>query len=391
MGLFRKRTYLDYASATPVSSRVRRVYNRALASYGNPSSPHEEGRAAASLLRDARHAIAKEVEAKSDDVVFTASATEANNLAIQGVVRAFRAQGAKKVHVLYLPSAHASVIESVEVLAQDGVSTEPLSVADGAVDIEAFKKQVRPETVLVSMDRVCGETGALWDTRAVRRALDEMSSVSNHRVMLHVDALHAPRVESVERTRIGADLITFDAQKVGGVRGVAALIVSRTTPIAPLLFGGTQERALSPGTENVAAVAAFAEAFIETRAACASFVRRAKRYRQYVLAALSGVAQVYENRGKEQMPHTLNISLVGRDTDYLVALLDVAGFAVSTKSACETDSEEGSRAVQVLTGDSARASATLRISFGRDTSMRDVRRFTRALIAAVAFLDSHTF
>lgn len=385
MRLFTKRTYLDHASATPVTKRAQKSYMRALSIYGNPSSPHKEGVVAAQALAAARVVIAREVEAKPDDIIFTSSATEANNLAIHGVV------GSKKsAHVLYMPSSHASILEPVQALARTGVLIEPLQVTEGVIDIEKLKSQIRPETVLVSMDRVCGETGALWDTRAVRRVLDGARTSSEPRILLHVDALHAPRIESVERTRIAGDLITFDAQKVGGVRGAAALVVNRTISLEPLLMGGSQERALSPGTENLAAITAFAEAFSEAKENRAAFVVRAQQMRSQILDAISEIPEVYENRGKEQAPHILNISFVGRDTDYLVALLDVAGFATSTKSACETDSLEGSRAVYVLTGDSSRAEATLRISFGAETSTGDVRRFVQALSSAISFLDSHT-
>jgi len=391
MWLKKKRVYLDAVSGVPVSSCVSRAYQTALQTYGNPSSPHQEGRDAATLLATARKTIARVCEAKPDDVVCVASATEANNIAICGVVRAAQQRLQRTdVHVLYMPSAHASIVEPMQQLKRQGVQVEALQVTEGAVDIVALAKQLRPETVLVSMDRVCGETGVIWDTRAVRHLLDEARPVGSDRIMLHVDALHAPRIESIERTRIAGDLITLDAQKVGGVRGAAVLIVSRTVLLEPLFFGGTQERGLAPGTENVAALVAFAEALTQAHTEREAFSVHTQLLRTAILDGVSHIANVYENTGKEQAPHILNLSFIGRDTDYLVALLDAAGFAVSTKSACETDSEEGSRAVQVITGDHARASATLRISFTKESTMRDVRRFVRALVAAVAFLDSHT-
>ncbi len=375
------RVYLDHASGTKVVPEALRAYRRAVGVFGNPSSPHQEGRDAALLLADARRVIAREVEAKPDDIIFTSGATEANNIAITGVVMAAKAKGITP-HVLYLPSAHASLVEPVRALASWGVAVEPLVVSDGAIDLVRLKAQIRPETVLVVMERVCGETGVIWNTRGVRHVLDA-------RIVLHVDASHAPRIESIERTRLAGDTIVFDAQKLGGVRGVGVLIAPRTLPLVSCMHGGGQERGIRPGTENVAAIAACAAAFVVARKQRVAFARRAATQRDHVRAALSLLSEAGENTGKEQAPHILNMSLVGRDTDYLVALLDARGFAVSTKSACETDSGEGSRAVQVLSGDIARTASTLRVSFGYETTMRDARRFVRACTKAVAFLDAH--
>src|SRR3989344_2167008 len=233
------RVYLDAAASLPVSSTALRAFSRALRSYGNPSSPHEEGRAARDILEEARTTIAREMEAKVDDIIFTSGATEANNLAIQGMkgfVNPSSDEGlTKPLHTLYLPSAHASVVETMRAMATRGVEIEPLVITDGRVDIDALEKQLRPETVLVSMDVVCSETGTLWNTREVRRTLNAARPVDAPRILLHADASQAPLVESVERTKIAADLITLDAQKVGGIRGIGVLVASRTITLAPLL------------------------------------------------------------------------------------------------------------------------------------------------------------
>jgi cysteine desulfurase len=396
--MFRKRRiYLDWAASAPADARAKRAFGHALSSYGNPSSPHEEGRRAKAILEDARTRIARATSAKADDVVFTANATEANNLAILGHARALMHEGASRmparvansIHFLYLPSAHASVVEAMEEAERLGCSIEPLVVKEGAIDISALAQQVRPETALVSIDAVCGETGTIWNAREVRHALDAARAASP-RILLHVDASQAPLAESPNRTRFGADLLTLDTSKIGGIRGIGALIAPRTIPLEPLVRGGGQERGLRPGTESPALAAAFAEA-LEARAEDhAAFAPRALRARISFLARLSAahLPNVHINESAKQAPHILNLSIVGRDTDYLVALLDQAGIAVSTKSACETDSETGSRAVLALTGEAARAASTLRISWGPATSERALLRAADELIKAVRFLDS---
>ena len=381
---FGTRTYLDWASAAPVSARAGRTFRKAIAHYGNPSAPHTEGREARALVEEARTRIARVMEVKADDVIFTSGATEANALAIEGAVRG-SGKSLSDIHVLYLPTAHASSVETIAALAAEGLSAEPLQLAEGAIDLVALAAQLRPETLLITIDAVCGETGTRYDTRAVRRAL---SAIHRNDVLIHADISQLPLVESIERARLGADLITLDAQKVGGVRGVGALIAPRRITLTPIVHGGGQERGLRSGTEPAALIAAFAEALSECAATHAVFSKRAGEFRKALIESVERISDVVVNEGKSQTPHILNLSLLGRDTDYLVALLDEAGFAVSTKSSCETDAT-GSRVVMHMTGDAERAASTLRISMGPTTTRRDINSFMKALHTAVAFLDSH--
>ena len=154
---WKRRIYLDYASGVA----------------GNPSSPHGEGRRAKKKLEDARTTIARLVEVQPDDVIFTSGATEANALAILGYVRALLHLKTypSPLHVLYLPSAHASVVENMKLASEHGVAIEALPIKDMRVDCEVLKTMLRPETKLVSMDAVCGETGIVWNTREVAEGL----------------------------------------------------------------------------------------------------------------------------------------------------------------------------------------------------------------------------
>lgn len=357
--LWKRRVYLDTAAGVS----------------GNPSSPHEEGRQEKQMLEDARTVIARLVEVQSDDVIFTSGATESNALAILGSVKTGD-------HALYLPSAHASIVENMKLLGERGVKVEILPIKDGRVDCEQLKGLLRPQTRLVSMDAVCGETGVIWNTREVRQTIGP-------NVLLHVDASQAPLTEKLTRAHFGADLLTLDASKVGPVRGIGALIAHRTIPLMPLYRGGGQERGVRPGSEAPELAREFAAALHAAAQGRERFRATAKRERARLVALITAsIPDALINEGHSQSPHILNLSLPGRDTDYLVALLDEAGFAVSTRSACETDSEEGSRAVYELTGDPERARATLRVSWGPGVRPRELGRFAEALARAVAFIDS---
>ncbi|OGG48505.1 hypothetical protein A2678_03330 [Candidatus Kaiserbacteria bacterium RIFCSPHIGHO2_01_FULL_53_31] len=393
---FRKRVYLDNAAGAG----------------GNPSSPHKEGRRSREILEGARTNIARLLEVRADDVIFTSGATEANALAILGTARSRQmAVGSKKLHALYLPSAHASVVENMHQLAEEGVEIEALPIRDSRVDTNALAKMLRDETVLVSMDAVCGETGVVWNTREVaevirnanaRRAslapsgLIRMSqpvaATSTSGVRLHVDASQAPLTEKITRAHFRADMLTFDGSKVG-VRGIGTLVAHRTPSIGgsiePLYRGGGQERGLRPGSEASELAQSFAAALHAAVTGRENFRVSAEKDRTELIALITEFVTVQHlvlniNEGRVQAPNILNISLLGIDTDYLVALLDEAGFAVSTRSACETDSEDGSRAVLALTGDVTRAKSTLRISWGPGIRSRDLVRFAEALSRALA-------
>ncbi|MDO8567057.1 MAG: aminotransferase class V-fold PLP-dependent enzyme [bacterium] len=380
---WKKRTYLDYAAGTT----------------GNPSSPHEEGRRSRETLEGARTDIARLLEVQSDDVIFTSGATEANALAILGVLK-------KGDHALYLPSAHASVVENMKLLGKRGVEINTLPIKNGRVDCETLKELLRPQTKLVAMDAVCGETGIIWNTREVAQTLATYASMPKKESapaarpiqlsfsgtlapVLHVDASQALLTEKITRAHFGADLLTLDASKVGGGRGIGALIAHRTIPIVPLYAGGGQERGVRSGSEAPELASKFAAALAAATCGREKFRASAERAREdLVKTIIREIPRVYINEGRNQAPHILNVSLPGRDTDYLLALLDEEGFAVSTRSACETDSQSGSRAVFALTGDLNRAKATLRISWGPSTRPRELTRFAEKLAAAIVFIDS---
>jgi len=379
-----RRTYLDWASAAPPTRASVWAFGQALRSFGNPSAPHHHGREARSYVEEARVSIARLFEVKPDAIIFTSGSTEANALALMGSVHGSGKELAS-LHILYLPTAHSSSVKTIRRLGKEGVQIEELPLKEGAIDIEALRNLIRPETFLISLDVVCGETGTRYDSRAVQRLLQELGRSD---VLVHADASQLPAVEPYTRARLGADLITLDAQKVGGIRGVGLLMATRNISISPLYEGGGQERGLRSGTEPSALQWAFASALTECERRREEFVERARRMRTRYIEALGEIPDTVVNEGKIQAPHIVNVSLLERDTDYLVALLDKAGFSVSTKSSCETDSD-GSRVILKMTGDSKRATSTLRVSWGADTKEKDLERFIKALKESISFLDAN--
>ncbi len=391
MWKMKRRVYLDFAAAAPVSKKALHTFVNSSHIYANPSSPHTEGRDAHTLLENARATIALLTEVKPDDIIFTSGATEANTLAMRGYVSSLIRGGrsAKDIHILYAPTSHASIVRTAQSLSCDGVQCEPLQITSkGQIDIEALAGMVRPNTALVSMDAVSGETGTIWNTREVRNVIEKIPGKYG-RALLHVDASQVAFTQKLTRSHWGADMLVMDAQKVGAVRGVGILIAHRTIPITPLLGGGdSQERGIRPGTEPVALATAFAQRLSTVANGRDKFYVRATHTRRTLEKIIINIKNCIINDSKNTVPHILNISLIGRDTDYLVLLLDEKGFAVSARAACETGTN-GSRSVLALTANKVRAISTLRISWGPSTRISDIARFGHALIKAVEFLDEH--
>jgi cysteine desulfurase len=380
-----RRLYLDYAAATPVSSQAKQAFLKALPHFGNPLSFHNEGTEAHALLEHARITIARLAEAKEDAVIFTSGATEANTLALLGAITRLLKSGKKgsELHVLYTPSSHASVREVMMEIASRGVAVEEISVLGGVIDTAKLRTQIRPETCLISVDSVCGETGTRFDTRSVRRMLD--TEAGRPDILLHTDASQLPVIESFLKTRLGADLVVLDAQKVGGIRGIGVLLSHRRNMLSPVLFGGGQEDGLRPGTPSPALAEAFASALTLCDQERTKLTEKARFWRQVITDALG--ARVLVNEGVSQAPHILNLSFPGIDTEYLSALLDSRGVSVSVRSACDGDATRSS-AVYAMTHDSERAGCTLRISFGHQTTMKDIRGFLGRLEPCLLLIDA---
>jgi cysteine desulfurase len=376
------RVYLDTAGAAPVTPRATRAFLNALTRYGNPSSAHTEGREAKTILDTARSALARMAGVKKEYVLFTSGATEANALAIEGTIRMLLKKGhtPSSLRLMYHPGAHASVAHLMERLSKEGIAVAPLPLQKGAIDTDALTPL--PEPTLVSIEAISSETGMRHELRKLRAALPTST-------LLHVDGSQVPLVESFERERLGADLLTLDAQKVGGVRGIGALILSPRVSLAPLIEGGGQERGLRSGTEAPALAAAFVAALEETKKNHEAFRKQSISLREKLIARITKAIPDTHVLGGEGVSHILAVAFPGRDTDYLQALLDAKGYAVGTRSACETDSSEGSRMAYAETGDRVLAASTLRVSWGPRTKERDLLRFADALISAIRFLDQN--
>ncbi len=384
-----KRVYLDYAAATPLHPEVLAAMMPYFTShYGNPSAIHTEGRIAREAVESARGEVAGVLGIRKSGVFFTSGGTEANNLALLGYVRSLHAAGRpySDMEVLTTTIEHPATSRALDEAATWGVRVRHIPLTEtGRCTAEALRATLSPHTVLVSIAHVNSEIGTIQPSMALARTLRTYGAAHDRQIRLHIDAAQSPLWLSVRLDALGADMLTLDAGKCGGPKGSGILAVARPDIITqPISFGGGQEFGVRPGTEAVAQIVgaatalAFAQAAYSARADTVSTVRDAAW--DYATATLPGV-QLNGPLGEERVANNINVSIPGYDTEFAATVLDTHGFSVSTKSACSSSDSAASSVVYAISGDTARARATLRLTLGPDTPLEAVRRCLDVLAA----------
>lgn len=380
----RERIYLDYAASTPVCSEAREAMESVLDVYGNPGALHKEGLRGAEVRDEARARIAKHMGVKASELVFTSGGTEANNLALLGFFNAKEKEVAdlRTLHFITTSIEHSSVLSVAEELERRGVSVTYLQPDErGMIRTESVKDALQESTVLVSVGLVNGEIGTVQPLHAISKVVKEYKK----EIVLHTDAAQGMYVSLVPRG-LGVQLMTLDATKMYGPRGVGLVYVERGTNLSPIMFGGGQENELRPGTENTVLYSGFAAAFNRAITTRTNESKRLEQLRDAFLkkVAVSVPEVVINGTGKQQTPHIVNVSIPDIDAEYTALYLDARGIAISTKSACrEQEGSDESHVVQGLGGESWRAKNTLRFSFGSETKTADIERTVTVLKEAV--------
>ena len=361
--------YLDHAATTPVRPEVRDAMLPFLGdeAFGNPSSAHGVGRAARAALEGARERIAAAVGAAARDVVFTSGGTEADNLAILGLTEA-AARGGRwdGLHLLSSPTEHKAVLAALEEAARRGAQVTYLPVdSDGVVDLDALDQALAGrlrggKPVLVSVMWVNNEVGTVQSVAAIAERCRAA------RVPFHTDAVQALGKVPVDLGAAPCDVVTLSAHKVGGPKGCGALVVRHGRDVRPLIHGGSQQRGIRPGTENVAGVVGFGVAAELASAEQPAAARALGALRDATEAALrTAVPDVVVHGARaERSPAILNLSAPGTDSEAMLMHLDLAGLAAASGSACTTGSVEPSHVLEAMGVGRDLAVAAVRFSFG---------------------------
>lgn len=373
------RYYFDHNATTPVASEVLDVLTAALREdYGNASSIHFAGQRAKQALEQSRTKVAAALGVSAAEIVFTSGGTEANNLAIQGVVR----KHGGVPHVVTTAIEHPAVLEPCRQLEQAGVAR--LSVvpcnAQGVVDAEAVKSALREDTVLVSVMHANNETGAMQPVAEIAAML------RGHGALLHVDGVQAAGRVPVNLRELGVDLYSVSGHKLHAPKGTGALYVRKGVELAPLLTGGRHERNRRAGTENVPGAVALAHAFrlATEQPEAARIAGLRDRLERGILASVPDT-QV-QSSAVERLPNTTNILFRGVEGEALVIALDLRGFAVSSGAACSSGAVEPSHVLLALGLEKQDARSCLRFSLGRENSEEQVDALIQAVQQATAHL-----
>ena len=350
--IWKKRIYADAAAATPLSARARRELIRLLDVYGNPSALHLEATRAKAELESAREKVAAAIGgAHADEIVFTSGGTEANNLALVGVLRPLLLQN-KKVHAMTSAIEHSSVLEPLRALQKEGLQLTELPVnSSGVISVKELSEALTPETALVSIQYINSEVGSVQPIRDIAKAVRHARKERESPLYFHVDASQAPLWKKLQVENLGVDFLTLDGQKILGPKGVGVLFVRRGTHIEAEMHGGGQERGLRSGTENVPLAGAFAIALKDAMIHHEKNTKHIKEVRNFLLQEILNRIPTIELNGAvgdERVANNLNISIPHLDGQMAVIALSAKGVAASTRSACDTSDEAPSHVLVAL-------------------------------------------
>lgn len=382
---------MDYAAATPVSAVVQKaVAETAKKFLGNPSGIHSEGKAARACLEQARAHVAECLSARPDEIVFTSGATEANNMAIFGVVRAARARGVKHPHIIVSAIEHPSVLEVAKSLENEGVRADYLPVdSRGLVDPRELRKFITPETVLVSVMYANNEIGIIEPIVDIAKEIRHARKMNNLAYpYFHTDAAQAGNYLDINVLRLGVDLMTISSGKTYGPRGIGALFMKRGVQMNPLMYGGEHEGGRRPGTEPFALGVGFAAALTEARKMSEKESKRIQKLRDSLaIKILKKISSTSVNGSLlHSLPNILNISFDGLESEALVLYLDAVGIAVSGKSACKSSEGGPSHVIMAISKASTEQAGAIRFSLGRETKSEDIARVASEVFRLVPVL-----
>ena len=356
--------YVDHAATTPLSPAAFKAITSQLQELGNPSSLHTHGRATRKSLEDARESIAREVGSLASEVIFTASGTEANNIALKGLWWNGKAQGKKVVvisaiehHAILDPAHWLATHESAEVI------LVPVNV-HGVIDLEFLKELISrrgSEIAVISIMHSNNETGVVQPIR-------EVVSLAGD-IPVHTDAVQSFKKVPLSYKDLGVTALTLSAHKIGGPLGIGVLILRRAYEIPALLHGGGQEREIRSGTLNAPSIVAFSAAATEHYPSAA-----VQKLRDNFITALhAALPDAYVNgEASERLPGIVNVTFPGTQSDTLLLLLDNAHVSASTGSACSAGVHEASHVLLAMGHTEITAQSSLRFSFGAASTQADV-------------------
>lgn len=360
-----KRIYMDHAATTPVDEEVVKAMLPYFAEhFGNASSLHSFGQEAKDALEESRRTIAKSINAKPEEIIFTSGGTESDNMAIKGIAFANK----NKNHIITSAIEHHAVLHPCEFLEKQGFKVTYLPVDNcGLVNPEDVEKTITPKTVLVSIMHANNEIGTIEPIAEIGKIC------SKHRVYFHTDAVQTFGKVPINVKKMYIDLLSASAHKLYGPKGVGFLYIKKGIKISPLIHGGGHEMDMRSGTENVAGIVGFAKA---TQIAMKNMRKGIKKETALRDKLISGILKIAGSRlnghPTKRLPGNANFSFGGIEGESLVMHLDMKGIAASTGSACSTRSLKPSHVLTAIGLTPMQAHGSLRLTLGRENTEVDI-------------------
>jgi cysteine desulfurase len=386
----KKEIYLDHGSTTPIDKKVlEKMMPYLTENYGNPSSIHASGQKALLAIDDSREKVASFLNCRAEEVYFTGSATEANNMAILGLIKKLQ-ETRKKLHIIASTIEHDAVLAPCRYLEKNQVSVTFLPVnSEGIVEKDSLIKAIRDETCLVSIMYVNNEIGTIQPIQEIGEIIEKENKKrkESERIFFHSDAVQAVNYLDCDVNLLKVDMLSLSGHKIYGPKGIGALYLRKKVVLEPIIWGGGQERNLRSGTPNVAGIVGLAKA-IELVKENSKNNLEIKKIRDSLITKVlkeikdSQVNGCLENR----VVNNVNFSFKGAEGESVVMALDQKKIYTSTGSACSSKSLEPSHVLLAINLSREKAHCSLRISLGRETKQEQVDYLFSCLVEIVGKL-----
>ena len=376
--------YLDHAATTPLRPEALEAMIPYFTEvFGNPSSIHTIGQQARKALEASRESVAKVLDCRASEVVFTSGGTESDNAAIKGGAFALKQTGN---HIVTTSIEHHAVLHSCHQLESFGFETTYVPVdSEGLVDPEAVVAAVTDKTVVVSVMYANNEIGSVQPIQEIARLVRARAEELGRTILIHTDAVQAAGYLSLSVKELGVDLLSLSAHKFSGPKGVGILYVKRGTPFVPLLMGGGQERERRSGTENIAGIVGTAMALRLAEAEREATGAHCRALRDRIIAAIPELipGTMLNGHATKRLDNNVNVCFPGLEAEPVLLGLDLKGVFASSGSACSTASLEPSHVLTAIGRPADIARSSLRVTLGRDTTDADIDYFLETLPSVV--------
>jgi cysteine desulfurase len=377
--------YLDHAATTPMLPAAVEAMTDHLGDVGNPSSLHASGRAARRIVEESRETIARALNCRPGEVVFTSGGTEADNLALKGLFWSRRDADPARTRILASSVEHHAVLDALHWLAEEEKAEVELLAVDsrGRLDVDAYRAAVERDPGSVALVSVMWANNEVGTVQPIE---DVVAAASAHGIPVHTDAVQAVGAVPVDFAAIGVDALTLTGHKLGGPYGVGALLLRRELSLTPLLHGGGQERDIRSGTLDMPAIAGFATAVEHAVKAQPEYAERVTALRDSLVHRVTEIVPDAHLHGDpdSRLPGNAHLGFPDCEGDSLLMLLDARGIECSTGSACSAGVPQASHVLLAMGLDDEGARHSLRFTLGRTSTAADVDSLVEAIGPAVA-------